>query len=119
MKIIVNGIEVDATPEQQAEIESFQSQFNMDKNDYTLQLQLAIDTKASERGYGSGVLCCSYLQSTNAQWAAEAVAFIAWRDNCFNYGYDYLSKVQSGEIPNPSIEGFLAGLPIMEWPTQQ
>lgn len=117
MKIIVNGIEQDATPEQEAEILAFQNQSNQNINDYTLQLQLAIDTKASERGYSSGVLCSSYIQSTNAQWAAEAQSFIAWRDTCFEYGYHYLAQVQDGTITSPNIDEFISGLPVMEWPT--
>ena len=116
MKIMVNGVVMDATPEQEAEIIAFQQGVNLNPELYQSKLQEAIDSKATEKQYGSGVLCASYVTSTNAQWAAEAQAFVAWRDNCFEYGYDYLDKVQSGEIPNPSIENFLTGLPTLTWP---
>lgn len=119
MKIMVNGVVQDATPEQEAEILAFQHGTNLNPDLYKYKLQEAIDTKATEKEYGSGVLCASYAQSTNEQWAAEAQAFIQWRDNCFEYGYDYLAKVESGEITNPTPEAFLNGLPELVWPVAQ
>ena len=116
MKLNVNGDLIDATPEQEAEILAYQAAINLDFNRYKELLQQAIDQKASEKEYASGFSCASYISSTNAQWAAESQAFVAWRDNCFEYGYDYFNRVGTGEIQNPTTEHFIAGLPVMNWP---
>lgn len=86
---------------------------------YTELLSDFIELKAKEKGYSSAVSCTSYSLCTNVQWAAEANAFIAWRDLAFEYAFDYLEGVQSGEIINPTPETFLAGLPSMIWPEPQ
>ncbi len=117
MKIMINGETVDATPEQEAGMIALSNY--QDISSYNLALQMAIDRKAEERQYAGGVACASYCNSTNAQWAEEAQTFIAWRDSVFAYGYHYLEQVQSGEIPNPSIESFLSGMPGMVWPELQ
>lgn len=77
--------------------------------------QHIIDTVA-EKNYSSGVSCASYKDSTNAQWASEATTFIAWRDACYLYAFDYLARSQSGEISSPNINDFMAGLPAIVWP---
>ena len=116
MKIMVNGVFIDATTEQEAEILAFQHTANRDPELFKSKLQEAIDNKAMGKGYTNGFACATYVTSTNPQWAAEAQAFVAWRDICFDYGYDYLSKVQSGEIANPNLEDFLMEIPAMVWP---
>jgi hypothetical protein len=39
-----------------------------------------IESVARSMGYSSAVSCASYVASTNPEWAAQAQAFIAWRD---------------------------------------
>ena len=121
MKQIVNGVEVDLTPEELAEYNQRQNDFNASfgvrlTNDCKAALELHINEVAAERTYSSGVSCVSYKDSTNPQWAAEAAAFIAWRDACYAYAYDYLARAQGGEIPNPSVDDFMATVPAMVWP---
>lgn len=117
MKIMINGVTVDATPEQEAAMLALSSY--VDQSSYNTALQLMIDSKAQEKAYADGVSCASYFNSTNELWAAESAAFIQWRDNCFEYGYDYLARVQNGEITDPSIDAFLNGLPELVWPVAQ
>lgn len=122
MKKLVNGVEVDCTEQDIAQINALNSEWEAGAltrmvDAYTKALEKAIDDKAAERSYSSAISCASYKDSTNAQWSAEAVAFIVWRDNCYEYSYDYLAQAQGGQIPNPSIDNFIAGLPAMEWPT--
>ena len=48
--------------------------------DYTAVVIVMLDTKARERGYDNGLLVASYVGSSDAKWATEAQAFVAWRD---------------------------------------
>lgn len=42
----------------------------------------------------------------------EAVAFAAWMDTCNVQAFTLLSEVQAGNATMPTIEGFIAGLPV-------
>lgn len=85
-------------------------------DDYRRAIQVRIDTAASERGYDSGASCSSYANSTNQGWAAEATAFIAWRDAVWIYAYGELAKVSGGQRAQPTIDQFIAELPTLTWP---
>lgn len=85
--------------------------------DYRYAIQAHIDATARERNYDSGVTCASYVNSTNATWAAEATAFTAWRDAVWAYAYAELEKVVNEERPQPTVEDFLAELPAFTWPS--
>lgn len=122
MKQIVDGIEVDLTPQEEAEYNQRQADWEANQAprmiaEFTKALEDVIEAKAKERSYSSGVSCASYKNSTNTQWAAESSAFIEWRDICYEYSYDYLAKAQDGTILNPNLDDFISGLPVMEWPT--
>lgn len=86
---------------------------------YRLEIQAMIDAKASERQYDSGATLASYVNSTIDHWAAEAQAFVAWRDTVWLYALVELEKVQSETRDQPSIEDFLSELPSFEWPNQE
>lgn len=79
-------------------------------------LQAHVDDTARERTFRDGVTLASYVASTNQQWAAEAQAFVAWRDGVWAYSYEVLDNVLSGEMPQPSIEEFIEQLPPISWP---
>jgi len=82
---------------------------------YCLEIQALIDRKAQERQYDSGATLASYVNSTIEHWAAEAQAFVAWRDAVWLYALAELDKVQKGKRDQPSLEAFLAELPDFEW----
>ncbi|WP_343315881.1 hypothetical protein AAIB41_13950 [Brucella sp. BE17] len=84
---------------------------------YRKAIQALIDSKASERQYDSGATFASYVNSTKPEWAAEAKAFVAWRDQVWSYALAELDKVQSGEREQPSVEAFLSELPVFDWPS--
>lgn len=76
-----------------------------------------VNAVAQERQYSGAVSCASYVNSTNGQWAAEAAAFIAWRDAVYIYAFAELDKVQNGTREQPTIEAFIAELPDIDWPS--
>jgi len=83
---------------------------------YRLEIQAMIDAKANERQYDSGATLASYVNSTIEQWASEAQAFVAWRDAVWLYALAELDKVKKADRAQPSVEDFLAELPVLEWP---
>lgn len=79
-------------------------------------IQAHIDAAAVSRRYNDGNALAGYVASTNSQWAAEATAFVSWRDQVWAYSYAELDKVQSGEREQPTAEAFIAELPAIAWP---
>lgn len=80
-------------------------------------IQSHIDTTARSRNYDSGTSLAGYVASTNPTWAAEAQAFVAWRDAVWLYAYVELDKVTGGKREAPTVEDFIAELPEMVWPS--
>lgn len=82
-------------------------------------IQAHVDTTAQSRNYGDGNSLASYVASTNVTWAAEATAFVAWRDAVWIYAYAELDKVTAGEREVPTVEAFIGELPVMVWPEKE
>lgn len=74
-----------------------------------------LDTTALSKQYGSAVACASYVSSNNPQWAAEAQAFVSWRDAVFVYAINIQTEVMQG-APIPTFDEFVSGLPTIVWP---
>jgi hypothetical protein len=85
-------------------------------SDYANAIQAVLDQAAIERRYTSGDTMATYVNSTNATWAAEAAAFVKWRDAVWLYAYTQLDAVKAGEIVPPALDVFLASLPTADWP---
>ncbi|MDH7787635.1 hypothetical protein QBD01_003662 [Ochrobactrum sp. 19YEA23] len=85
---------------------------------YRAAIQSLIDRTANERQYDDGNSLASYVNSTVPEWAAEAQAFVAWRDQIWSYALGELEKVQTGQREQPSSGDFLAELPAFEWPSE-
>jgi len=83
---------------------------------YSAAIQAHIDATAQSRQYADGFALASYVNSTVPAWAAEAQAFVAWRDQVWVYAYTELAKVQAGTRPQPSIAELIAELPAITWP---
>ncbi|MFD1330273.1 hypothetical protein [Mycoplana ramosa] len=79
-------------------------------------IQKHIDATAIQRLFRDGVTLASYVASTNPQWAAEAQAFVAWRDAVWAYAYAELEKVLTGQRPQPTVEAFLSEIDPIVWP---
>lgn len=85
--------------------------------DYENAIQNLVDNTARERQFADGVSLASYVASTKPKWAAEAQAFVAWRDYVWTSAYAELEKVQNGEREQPSIEAIIEELPKITWPS--
>ncbi len=85
---------------------------------YRAAIQSMIDRTASERQYDDGNSLASYVNSTVPEWAAEAQAFVLWRDQVWTYSLGELEKVKLGQREQPSSGDFLAELPAFEWPSE-
>lgn len=83
---------------------------------FRVAIQAHVDATAQSRRYDNGVSLASYVNSTVPQWAAEATAFVAWRDAVWAYSYAELDKVLNEEREQPTVEDFLAELPAISWP---
>ena len=83
--------------------------------DYETAIQAHIDASARSRGYADGNSCASYALSTNTTWAAEAAAFIAWRDAVWVEVHTLFQAVQGGAAA-PTVRSLIAGLPPLVWP---
>jgi hypothetical protein len=84
--------------------------------DYEAAIQARVDQTAVLRQFRDGVTLASYVASTNIQWAAEAQAFIGWRDQVWAYAYQEMARVQAGERAQPSVVEILSELPDVVWP---
>jgi hypothetical protein len=82
---------------------------------FIAQMQQAVDAHveatAKTRGYNGAAHCASYAASTVNAWAAEAAAFIAWRDAVWLAVFDGMG---GGHPLNA--EDVIAALPQIEWP---
>lgn len=88
-------------------------------SDYQRAIQTHIDEAAREKQYESGFACATYINSNVPQWAAEASAFVAWRDAVWAYAYAELDKVMNSERAAPTVEAFLDELPAIVWPSSE
>jgi len=100
---------VTAEQKQQEQIDAILAQ-------YRAAIQSMIDRTANERQYDDGNSLASYVNSTVPEWAAEAQAFVIWRDQVWTYSLAELEKVKTGQREQPSSGDFLAELPAFEWP---
>ncbi len=84
--------------------------------DYQAAIVAMLDAKAQERRYDNATSISTYVASTNPVWAAEAQAYVAWRDAVWAHAYAELDKVLAGEREQPSVAAFLSELPELAWP---
>ncbi|WP_127110643.1 hypothetical protein [Pararhodobacter zhoushanensis] len=70
-----------------------------------------VEAQARALGYNDAAACAGYANSTVGQWAAEAQAFIAWRDAVWLAMYQAQDQlVQEGGTL--SLDAVLADLPV-------
>jgi hypothetical protein len=108
-------VERPMTPEEIAELKAIPAS-TPTITDYENAIQNLVDNTAREKQFRDGVTLASYIGSTIQTWAAEAQAFVAWRDNVWFYAYGELAKVQSGQRPQPTVDQFLGEIARIAWP---
>ena len=79
-------------------------------------IQRYLDTTAQTRGYDGILSLCSYANSTDPVFAAEANAGVVLRDSCWRKGYLIMAEVAGGTRPMPTITQVLAEMPGIVWP---
>lgn len=84
--------------------------------DYARVIQAHLDTTAQSKLYSDAVSCAAYVSSSVPQWAAEATAFVLWRDNVWAYAYNQLAAVTAGTRTQPTVSELVAELPSIVWP---
>ena len=84
--------------------------------DYSAAIDAAVEAVARGRGYNGAAHMASYVASTVPKWAAEAEAFVAWRDAVWVWALGELERVQAGEIAAPTIDDLIAAMPAIQWP---
>ncbi|MCG8271571.1 hypothetical protein MIC97_08655 [Aquamicrobium sp. NLF2-7] len=85
---------------------------------FRVEIKCHVDAVAISRRYDSAVSLASYVASNNPAWAAEAQAFVAWRDAVWAYAYTEMDKVLDGQRGQPGIAEFIGELPAIEWPEE-
>ena len=81
-------------------------------SDFETAIQRHIDATARQRLYRDGNTCASYVNSTVPIWAAEAAAFVAWRDAVWEQVFIDMTE---GEFTGTPAE-YVVTLPVIEWP---
>jgi len=72
-----------------------------------------VEEQAQALGYNSSAHLAGYFNSTRQDWAAEAAAFIAWRDLVWVTVFAVRAdSIASGKVP--TLDDVLAALP--KWP---
>ena len=87
-----------------------------DLRTYTAAIDANVEAVARGRGYNGAAHMASYAVSTVPAWAAEAAAFVSWRDAVWVSALDVLRRVQDGETIAPTVAELMAGLPVIQWP---
>jgi uncharacterized membrane protein YgcG len=85
--------------------------------DYAAAIEEHIDRIARAKAYSGAVSLASYANSSIPAWKAEAETFIAWRDAVWAYAYLIMGEVVQGLKQPPTIEGLIADLPTIDWPS--
>jgi hypothetical protein len=83
---------------------------------YTAAVQAVMDREVQTRGYDSVLSACTYATSTVPKFQAEGQAVVAWRDACWNLGYQLLAEIEAGARTLPDIPTFLSLFPSIFWP---
>ena len=103
--LVASGVEIDAYAPPQ-----------LVASDYDAAVTAYIDAVSRQRGFDNNRDAASYAGSTVALWAAEAGAFVAWRDAVWSYAYAEMAKVQGGTRAQPTVAELVAELPVVVWP---
>lgn len=83
---------------------------------FTAAIDGHVETTARAKGYNGAAHLASYAASTVPAWAAEATAFISWRDAVWVHGIGLLAEIEAGTATIPTPDDVIAALPEIVWP---
>ena len=83
--------------------------------DYISALEAHMDALAKAKGYDDRKTCALRAGIVGSPFQVEGVKFALWMDNCYALGYTIIAEVQSGVRAMPTIEEFIAELPVLVW----
>lgn len=83
-------------------------------DDYRRAIDAHVEATARSRQYNSAAHMATYVNSTVPEWAAEAQAFVAWRDQVWLTAIGMLATTTEA----PKIEAVIEALPQIEWPEE-
>ena len=78
-----------------------------------------LNTFAQERDYMGVDTGVTYVGSSLAQLNADATYMKTARDSVLSYAYGVLDQVATDAIPVPTMASFMAGLPVLTWPSPE
>lgn len=120
----VDGERVAMTAEEEAELEAQEAAENTASaiiarrsGIFQMLAQQRLDDFAATKNYDSCLSCCTYADSANAAFQAEAVYMISARDATWTTLYQILADVEAENRPIPDTFGDIEGeLPVLAWP---
>lgn len=78
----------------------------------TQAVQQHLDARAQALGYDDIKSACSYADEPSVpKFQAEGIAFRSWRSLVWAHCYTVLAAVAAGEIPEPTLDELIVGLP--------
>lgn len=80
-------------------------------------IEKLLDETVQQKDYKNILHACSYSESSIPQYKAETLAVIYWRDSVWGKTYQIQNEILVGQRAIPTLEQFLAEMPVMEWPT--
>ena len=83
---------------------------------FTAIIQQYLDDFAKTRNYDGILSVCSYATSKNPKFSLEGQYTVEARDAVWDFGYNLVNEVLSGNRPVPTVEELLHILPKLEWP---
>ena len=83
---------------------------------YDTALMNHYDAVAQSKNYDNRITCALRAGYVSA-FQKEGIAFGTWMDNCNVIAYSIMNDVISGKRELPSIESFIAELPLIKWPS--
>jgi len=82
---------------------------------YTKAMENLMDTQAQTKGYDTRYTASARAGVTGSPFQVEGQAFAVWMDSCYAMGYKILADVKAGTRTLPTVNAFLAELPVLVW----
>lgn len=83
---------------------------------YEPYIDMHIHYVAVDKGYQDAATLASYRSSKFKPWADEAVSFIDWRDDVYNYYYNFVKRLRARELAPMNPIDLVNKLPMIVWP---